>query len=288
MLIAGPSSLLTSATSSEDRPCLLLPHPRTSLPAYFILDDDGEAIYELQGLKGEKKIRSWFLYGSGESGESTGNEAGKGWVIEDGTLQMVSRIDPLFLLLALFDPPDDAASTSYLPPDDLFESAAARHYTRRAQAYNASLPKEGTDARVEESGGNSNSTWDDIVAFGSSRAGRAALDRCSDTQDLDSTGEALAYRLSEGKVLHSLRAKLKALATPACFETHSSLLGRPLARQTEIDASSAELATARIRIAADAIRNYIPAASASGSTRSWEDVFDAVVRAEHESTASHT
>lgn len=90
---AGPSSSNTSTTKRF----LLLPHPRTGLPTYFLpacstnQSDNRYAsiaecdeIYELQAVKNEKNTRSWFLNGSEDpSGGADGT--GKGWVMQGET-----------------------------------------------------------------------------------------------------------------------------------------------------------------------------------------------------------
>lgn len=75
LVLAGPSSLV--APNVEQR-FLLLPHPRTHAPAYFVVDE--AKTYELQAVS--KDRRSWMLNGSGENGSGDAGDASQGWVMQ--------------------------------------------------------------------------------------------------------------------------------------------------------------------------------------------------------------
>lgn len=111
--------------------------------------------------------------------------------VADGALHLCTPIDPVFLLLALLEPSSATRPTSYLPLEDLFDSAAARHYSNRIQSYNELVEKmtrtasNGSQTAVEQQvqkldadGG----SWGDIVAFGKLPIVRNALTRCCDVQ----------------------------------------------------------------------------------------------------------
>lgn len=83
LVIAGPSDALSlPLKDSNGKRFLVLPHPRTSTPAYFLPHKDSqtgnEQILELQVVRGERKERSWMLNGSG----SQGAPDEKGWVLQ--------------------------------------------------------------------------------------------------------------------------------------------------------------------------------------------------------------
>lgn len=96
---------------------------------------------------------------------------------------------------------------------------------------------------------------------------------------LDAAQTSLAYRPSLAKIKQSLSRKIETLSSKKCFEDHASVLERTLAKQTEIDATEAQLATARRRIAADLIRNYVPISQKGGETLSlsMDDVLDGLL-----------
>ena len=68
----------------------VLPHPRTGVPTYFATSQDGTNAYEL--LVTRPPTRSWLLRGHDDDG----------YVIADGAMRILSRIDPAFLLLGIF------------------------------------------------------------------------------------------------------------------------------------------------------------------------------------------
>lgn len=74
VVLAGSSDLLRSGDSQQT--FLLLPHPRTSLPTYFLPgkastgDNNADPeMYELQAVKSDKKSRSWMLNARKKAGE---------------------------------------------------------------------------------------------------------------------------------------------------------------------------------------------------------------------------
>lgn len=87
-------------------------------------------------------------------------------------------MDPFFLTLPLIEP----SCSAYIPADDLFESAATRHYAQRAKQYNAAIPPNGADAVIEEDGKGGVATWEDIVSYGRLQLARDGLKRCCDVQ----------------------------------------------------------------------------------------------------------
>lgn len=95
---AGPSSSNTSTTKRF----LLLPHPRTGLPTYFLpacsasQGGDGIAnladcdeIYELQAVRNEKHSRSWFLNGGDDQGDDV---TGRGWVMQGESFRRTALV----------------------------------------------------------------------------------------------------------------------------------------------------------------------------------------------------
>lgn len=71
LIMAGPSHLV-----ERGQRFLLLPHPRTHAPAYFVMDDEQGEAYELQAVSKER--RSWMLNGR----QGAIEEGGQGWVMQ--------------------------------------------------------------------------------------------------------------------------------------------------------------------------------------------------------------
>ncbi|PWN31146.1 hypothetical protein BDZ90DRAFT_258182 [Jaminaea rosea] len=243
LIIAGPSRLV-----EEEQRFLLLPHPRTHAPAYFVMDDEQGEAYELQAVSKER--RSWMLNGR----QAAVEEGGQGWVMQDGSLHLLLPLDPIFLLLPLLPVP--TTSSSYLTSDDIFDSAASRHYAARVKAYNAlagqsQAQNEGVAALDEDAG-----IWEDVVAFGRSKTAQKALERCCDVQAISPT--LSAYRPSLPTLRSILHAKLQALCTT--METdYSATLGRTLAKRLEFNATEEQVARERIKLGKEVLMGYMSA-----------------------------
>lgn len=94
LLLAGPSHVLNfhaEAGPSRPAPFLLLPHPRTGVPTYYITARSGSSgsdlpnideVYELQAVRNDKSSRSWFLNGSGSGEDSDHDPLKRGWVVQ--------------------------------------------------------------------------------------------------------------------------------------------------------------------------------------------------------------
>ncbi|PWN20145.1 hypothetical protein BCV69DRAFT_283682 [Microstroma glucosiphilum] len=277
LVIAGPSSLLhPSPSTSSPKQFLLLPHPRTALPAYFLPSaasssstpssaeptaEEYDEIYELQSSKSDRKARSWFLGGSkgegdeeGESAETRGLAGEKGWVIQDFSLHLLSRIDSAFLLLPMLDvllPPPTPKSTtepaptsapatllvdsgSYLPAEDLFESVAGTMHRRLLQARSKLA---GKGAAAAPTGVDEEGSWADIPSFGQLSLARKALEKLCSIQKAgevgtDGKGEQY-FRPSPQRIVSFLQRKVLALSTPEVFHSHPATLGRMLDRAVD-------------------------------------------------------
>lgn len=96
----------------------------------------------------------------------------------DGTMHILSPIDPFFLVLALLN----LSNSTFVPLEDLFDSAAASFYASRSERYNSLIPKNSTEIPVAEDGNGGASTWTDIIEFGKLKTTRGALERCCDVQ----------------------------------------------------------------------------------------------------------
>lgn len=288
---------------------LLLPHPRTSQPAYFLppsSDRKDSQFYELQVVKSDRKNRSWFLYGNGDGPVHEGEKLdvagdGHGWVKQDGALHTLNPIDPALLMLPLLEPllasaDPSAEAGSYLPLDDLFELISSTQYRRLAEAHNAALPsssKEGTDAQAQRADESGDTPWPDILSLVQYPAIHAALAKLCSTQDLSAVGfgasggasstasdpRTTAYRPSAGKIGALLARKLAALSSAEAFEAHPATLGRKLAKGVDMGASKEEERRERVKIAADIVRNYVPVGVKGGKSKI-ETLFDTIVEEE--------
>lgn len=196
----------------------------------------------------------------------------------DGSLHLLLPLDPIFLLLPLLLVP--TSSSSYLTSDDIFDSAASRHYAARAKGYNAlagqsQAQNEGVAALDEDAG-----IWEDVVAFGRSKTAQKALERCCNVQGEPraTTAQWLrrsalishshrrtaisptlsAYRPSLPTLRSILHAKLQALC--ATMETdYSATLGRTLAKRLEFNATEEQVARERIKLGKEVLMGYMSA-----------------------------
>ncbi|XP_072035246.1 ribonuclease H2 subunit B-like [Amphiura filiformis] len=82
VIIAPDKAIQVDDNDTEDPVFVQLLHPKTDLGAMFMLNSDGTLIYEVTAFK--ENFRSWFI-----------NQT----VQQDGSIKMVTPVDPLFLVL---------------------------------------------------------------------------------------------------------------------------------------------------------------------------------------------
>ncbi|PWN53978.1 hypothetical protein IE53DRAFT_337920 [Violaceomyces palustris] len=139
ILLAYPESAF--ASDSKGKRLLVLPHPRTGNPSYFLpyhpsesphptgssdqsggdRDLKGESeggILQLQVIRQDKSERSWFISGADDDDG-------------DGALHLLTPIDPIFLLLPILYSVMSDAKPPFLPLEDLFDQAALNLYRSR-------------------------------------------------------------------------------------------------------------------------------------------------------------
>ncbi|CAO1633355.1 unnamed protein product [Sympodiomycopsis kandeliae] len=231
LVLAGPSHALEA---SDKKPrFLLLPHPRTGLPTYFLparsaaaVDQQGyDELYELQAIRSDKKSRSWFLNG----GQADQEVLKKGYVIQDGTLHLLLRIDPTFLLLNLLS--YTLTSSTYLSVEDLFEESSSKWSTSQ-------LPSQ--DSRG----------WQDILDFPKLFHLSSYLANISDIQS------ETYYRLSSTKIQSFLTDKVKTLSDLKTFKQFPMTMMKSLERQLEF--GQEDDMEKRIDITIEIIRIWVP------------------------------
>ena len=191
----------------------VLPHPRTGVPTYFATSQDGTNAYEL--IVTRPPTRSWLLRGHDDDG----------YVVADGALRILSRIDPAFLLLGIFCVLD--TSQQYWPLDDWLEAATDVHVQRRSM-----------------------SAWPDMAAFVALPSMQTHLDRICATQEADG---GRVYRLDETRI----RAMLHAKAQRVCARAPEQVAAQAW-RTLDASASDADVDSAQQEVARQWIEAYVP------------------------------
>ena len=182
------------------------------MPTYFATSQDGTNAYEL--LVTRPPTRSWLLRGHDD-----------GYVIADGAMRILSRIDPAFLLLGIFCVLD--TSQQYWPLDDWLEAATDVHVQRRSMG-----------------------AWPDMAAFVALPPMQAHLDRICATQEADG---GRVYRLDETRI----RAMLRAKAQRVCARAPEQVAAQAW-RTLDASASDADVDSAQQEVARQWIEAYVP------------------------------
>ncbi|SJX60683.1 uncharacterized protein SRS1_11911 [Sporisorium reilianum f. sp. reilianum] len=207
------TGVLLHPTTAHSGRFLVLPHPRTLVPTYYLhCPATGSAaqgeLYELSTLSDIKYERSWML-------------SRLNCVVGAGQLDIVSRVDVRFVVVALLCAL--GGDGKFRSVEDTFEQVALVLQARRSEALCAAVP-EVTAAQHE---------WTDIVAFGNLPLVKRALQDVADVQDLPN-GDT-AYRLSRPKLFRLLDTKHAALAQRATFAAAPNTLGRSFERTWPLD-----------------------------------------------------
>jgi hypothetical protein len=172
---------------------LVLPHPRTGIPTYYLHSShasasastagsnaasaDGE-LFELSTIKDTKHDRSWMV-----SGVNT--------VVSAGQLEVLSRVDVRFLVISLLY--SALGDRKFRSLEDTFEQIALGLYAKRSDeaveavaALKASTEAKDADASRE---------WSDILTFGSLPLVHTALAQVADVQGKPLLPQTLASRM---------------------------------------------------------------------------------------------
>lgn len=180
--------LLHPGTARDGR-CLILPHPRTQVPTYYLYSENapkpssassdtskGE-LFELSTLKDTKYDRSWMISGVNE-------------VISSGQLEILSRVDVRFLVTSLLY--SVLVDSKFRSLEDIFEQIALGLHGKRKEEMIDSIVALKSDLGEGEGGdgkGSVQQEWTDIVTFGNLPIVKDALQEVADVQ---------------GKLLHTL------------------------------------------------------------------------------------
>ncbi|KAL7748231.1 hypothetical protein RI367_006417 [Sorochytrium milnesiophthora] len=213
--------------ASDRLKVLHLPHPRTGSPASFgwtvgiAYEDDGASLLEIQQVPAVG-TKSWFIDNAVKS---------------DGTVTIMSPVDPLFVLLPLLDrqrcKTDDSLGR-YLTVEDILHSD--------------SVP--------------------DLMTLSESSALPEQLKLICDHQP---AGAETVYRLSDERTLRWLRYKTSQLVDTydafPCLQT----LNKLVSMSDELsEADNIRARETRIRVAIDIVSDYLPDAWADILLRSYQ------------------
>lgn len=219
--LAYPADVGTAAPAR----LYVLPHPRSGVPTYFAVHDD--ATYELLVVRPEPRVaRSWMLAPHGASGP--------GYVLRDGALHVLSPMDPALLLLGLLAPV--WGERRFCPRDDLAEAAAEHHAAARAADLAVRAP-----------------AWPDIASVLALPGMQAPLTRICATQAEPSALDGLVYRLDKARVFALLDHKVERVLRDA-----ADVIDAQSQRHYGAQATDAEVAAARRRVATDLVAAYVP------------------------------
>lgn len=224
---------------------LVLPHPRTLLPTYYL--SSTTELFELTTLSDTRYSRSWMLTHLNQ-------------VISSGQLEIVSPIDPRFLVISwLYSVLGDGKFRSR---EDGFEEVAMELLRRRKDALSEAIPETKTSADGGEEG------WNDILTLSARPLVTTALKQVCDTQSLP-TGDQ-AFRLSLPKTFALLDTKHSALSAKSTYVAAPNTLGRSFERRwtggqdpspylAEGEEDCEEAKALRGKIAAEIVATNLPA-----------------------------
>ncbi|WFD01034.1 hypothetical protein MYAM1_003794 [Malassezia yamatoensis] len=218
-----------------------LPHPRTHVPTYYVMDQSHMRTYEMLVVRPEPpQARSWFV---GSAQDAAPNSTSPGTVLKDGGLRLFSPIDPFFIVVGLIA---EVESKHFCPLEDLAEAAADLHAGRRAQILAKDLDPQHSDL------------WPDIVPFLLQDWVASHLERVCDTQDDPSIGSVI-YRLNWEKVFDELQAKLARLTSCSLLDSAPETIGRQVRKKVANvhTATQSEWQEAQTQVAYDTIQGYV-------------------------------
>lgn len=233
---AGQALAYPADLADTDTRLLVLPHPRSGAPAYFACAADGR-MYELLTVQPERKVgRSWFL-----------GHSGGGRVISDGSLRVLSAVDPVFVLLGVLLPTAD--EKRFRPWDDWAEAAVDGHERARHAALQALTGRASTTPM----------RWPDVAEFLALPSTHAHLPRVCATHAEPASAAEPMYRLDMARVLAMLSEKAAHVATSL-----DDILELEAQRRVDDAFPSADqLREAKGAVARSWIEAYLPAALAA-------------------------
>ncbi|WFD45185.1 hypothetical protein MPSI1_003863 [Malassezia psittaci] len=218
-----------------------LPHPRTHIPSYYVMDQSHTRTYEMLVVRPEPpQARSWFV---GSAEDASQKSSLPGTVLKDGGLRLFSPIDPFFIVIGLIA---EVESKHYCPLEDLSEAAAELHARRRAQTLAKDVDTQHLDL------------WPDIVPFLLQDSIKPHLKRICDTQDDPSIGSVI-YRLNWDKILGEFQAKCARLTCSSLLDSAPETIGRQVRKRlaNAHTATPSEWQEAQTKVAYDTIQGYV-------------------------------
>ncbi|CDU23257.1 uncharacterized protein SPSC_01886 [Sporisorium scitamineum] len=252
--------VLIHPTTAQSGRFLILPHPRTFVPTYYLYSPSSPSssgeLFELSTLTDSKYDRSWMI--------SHLNQ-----VISSGQLDILSRVDARFLVISLLYSVL-GGDAKFRSREDTFDQIALVLQAKRREQMKEAIPA----LKVEEGKG-VQEEWTDVVAFGNLPLVTKALEDVADVEDLPNGDKA--YRLSLSKTFLLLDSKHTHLSQRSTFIAAPNTLGRTFERSWPHDSdpspylspSSSEAnddckdaQQLRSKIAADIVATLLPPALA--------------------------
>lgn len=208
------TGVLIHPDTARDGRFLILPHPRTGIPTYYLFstlhrsdsgtttsDADLGQLLELSTLKDARYDRSWMISGLNQ-------------VVASAQLEILSRVDVRFLVVSmLYSALDDGKFRSL---EDTFEQIALTLHSRRKdelvdaiQAVKTRISQGTTTAGTEVEEDGVQQEWTDLLTFGTLPIVKQALTEVADVQGEPTLTPFFPVSLR--------RTKLEALLTLAPF-----------------------------------------------------------------------
>ncbi|KAI0785634.1 ribonuclease H2, subunit B [Abortiporus biennis] len=242
-----PNDVLSPSSSNSSMSFLRLPHPRTGIPSLFLpytpttsdakgkSKETGSGILEVHSISPTNQ-RSWFL------------DDGADEVIENGSLLLMTPIDPAFLLLPVLiaSMPKDGTQGTFRPPDDLFEDSLEKYIRSTASIIDSKDPS--SEVNVA-----------DLRTFGEMECVKLALRRICEVKEI--TPEITVLRPSQSQLITYLRSKVARLTASTKSSTlhNSPTILRSLAKDGLLEDGKEELLKlGRTRAACDLISQFVP------------------------------
>ena len=190
------TGVLIHPASARGGRFLVLPHPRTGIPTYYLHSDPSEPstststsgsgsssnhsgagrLFELSTLKDGKYDRSWMI--------SNLNE-----VVSSGQLEILAEVDVRFLVVSLLY--GALADGKFRSHEDTFDQIALAMHSARTDEMAAAIPA--LKAQLNPAAGETTQSeavqqeWTDLVTFGNLPITKAALKDIADVQGTPST-----------------------------------------------------------------------------------------------------
>ncbi|CDW98107.1 hypothetical protein [Sporisorium scitamineum] len=159
--------VLIHPTTAQSGRFLILPHPRTFVPTYYLYSPSSPSssgeLFELSTLTDSKYDRSWMI--------SHLNQ-----VISSGQLDILSRVDARFLVISLLYSVL-GGDAKFRSREDTFDQIALVLQAKRREQMKEAIPA----LKVEEGKG-VQEEWTDVVAFGNLPLVTKALEDVADVE----------------------------------------------------------------------------------------------------------